>query len=134
MNIREFNNLPEYLYHAAPECAEDSIMAKGLLTGFDGVVYLTTDPQHCLRFMGMRLMAHMHGTKVIEVEGKEMTFPNLVQHDYIPVFEIVRNELDHKAMAKSVDHDPTFYGEDVISLTYAKMIPTKAVKRALHFA
>lgn len=134
MNIREFNNLPKFLYHAGPQCAEEAIMREGLRKGFDGVVYLTTDPQHCLRFMGMRLMAHIHSVKHVEVDGKQVAFLDVVQHDYIPVFEIQRNMLVAKAMSLSTDHDPAFYGKDVVSLTYAGEIPAAAIGKVLQFA
>lgn len=134
MNLRDFNNLPEFLYHAGPQCAEDAILAEGLKSNW-GEIYLTTDPQHCCRFMGSRLLAHLHGMKEVMHQGQSLTFPNVVQHEYIPVFEVKRNDLDHRLMELSTDHDPKFYGEDVVSLVYnSDHIPASAITGAKHFA
>lgn len=123
MNLKDFNNLPDLLFHAAPQCVEDAIIKEGLKSPW-GEIYMTTDQQHCLRFMGSRLLAHMHGVKEIEVKGEMVSFPDVVQHDYIPVFGITKARLNHKLLRFSDDHDPAFYGKDVISLVYdADVIP-----------
>lgn len=135
MNLREFNKLPTVLYHAAPQCVEDAIIKEGLVSVWDEI-YLTTDPQHCLRFMGSRLLAHLHGLKEIEVNGAMVNFPDVVLHDYVPVFGVIRNRLDHKKLRISTDHDPAFYGHDVVSLVYddAHIYPNALEVKVGHYA
>lgn len=136
MRRREFDALPETLYHAAPQCAEDAIKRQGLRSVW-GEVYLTTDPQHCLRFMGTRLLAHLHdGFVKHEVNGEMVMFPNVVQHDYVPVFGVIRETLDYRNLFISDDHDPAFYGADVISLVYRseEITPNNLRDYVNHFA
>ena len=41
-------------YHATPTENLCSIMSKGLLTGVDGIVYLTEKPDEAIRFLAIR--------------------------------------------------------------------------------
>lgn len=41
-------------YHATDSTNIDSILTQGLMPGHDGVVYMTTKPEECLRFMVFR--------------------------------------------------------------------------------
>jgi len=100
---------PRYLYHASPECVYDSIMQDGLVRSW-GAVFASEKPEHCLNFMSFRLIDHVHGSEMVEIQGTKHRVPNIVSHDVIYVWKIDTYATDNK-WERGEDHSAAFFGE-----------------------
>jgi hypothetical protein len=97
-------NIPTKLYHAAPMCAVENIIAEGL-KGSYGLVYAAGSPAEALTFMWFRLLDHAHHELV---DGK-VSF-ELVPHESIHVWEVDTDITGKKSWDGGADHAPSFFG------------------------
>lgn len=111
---------PELLYHAAPQCAYESISEQGLKANF-GEVYASDSPGGALSFMWFRLLDHIHPTP----ENKTIPF-QVVEHDRVDIWVIDCSQLDGKKLELGTDHNPEFFG-GATSWTHRGDIPPEAL-------
>jgi len=67
-------------YHATPYENLESIMSKGLLKGYDGVIYLTEKPEEAARFVAIR---GYHKILVIGIEIEEDKVEESFDHSQV---------------------------------------------------
>ena len=91
-------------YHATPFENLASIAKNGILTGCDGIVYLTTQPGYATRFLAVRLITNI---LVVEVE------------------------LDPEEVEEQFDHDEKFFGCKTYG--YSKDIPVEKITNFLQY-
>lgn len=96
--------IPNKLYHAAPQCVVENIIAEGL-KGSYGHVYAAGSPAEALTFMWFRLIDHPHHEMV---DGK-LRF-EVTAHDSIHVWEIDTDITGKNNWDGGADHSPTFFG------------------------
>ena len=97
-------NLPEVLYHAAPQCAYDSIEEQGLKSNFTEV-YAASSLGEALSFMYFRILDHPHSELV---DGKVQT--EMVSHDEIHIWLIDTDVTGGESWEKGSDHSASFFG------------------------
>lgn len=102
------------LFHVTCPCRIASIKRAGLVPGFDGVVYLGSDPQWVGNMMWDRLAVHFlldQEPIIIKLaDGTEQSVPAHTRHEFIHLIEIDQEKLDQEKLAVSTDHNPDFYG------------------------
>lgn len=97
-------DLPEVLYHAAPECVYDSIEDQGLKSNFTEV-YAASSVAEALSFMYFRIMDHPHSQLV---DGKVQT--EMVSHNEIHIWMIDTDVTDRENWEIGSDHSASFFG------------------------
>jgi hypothetical protein len=85
----------EFLYHATRNENMDSIGKKGLKPGMDGNVYLCTKDHHAAGFGVLYGMGARY-----------------------PVIEVSVRMLDEDKLGMSCDHNPDFFPEGMVAITY----------------
>lgn len=89
-------------YHATSKRNRKSILEKGLLTGIDGVVYLTKKPDECLRFMAFRF------------------------DKYIDVYEVNIPKSEKNKVMESFDHNENIF--KCKAYMYLENVPVEWIK------
>lgn len=97
-------DLPEILYHAAPQCVYDSIEEEGLKSNFTEV-YAAGSPAEALSFMYFRILDHAHSELI---DGKVHT--EIVEHGEIHIWMIDTDVTGKKLWQQGTDHSASFFG------------------------
>lgn len=97
--------LPEVLYHAAPQCVYDSIEEEGLKSNFSEV-YATGSLAEALSFMYFRILDHPHPKW--DADGK-LSF-DITEHDEIHIWLIDTSVTGKKSWNNGTDHASSFFG------------------------
>lgn len=104
-------DIPEKLYHSTAVSNLNSIREYGInnAMSIDGFVYMVNEMHYAAAFAKM----YRQRTCV--------------------VFEVDTSKLDHALLDVSDDHNPMFFPDDMLSMTYEGVVPPEALGRAYPF-
>lgn len=123
---------PQLVYHAAPECAYESVRDLGLLPDFMGLVYAAPSPEEAMSIMALRLMHHVHGTREVTLpDGELVEVPDVVVHRIAHVWHVDTSAT--APWAESSDHSAEFFG-DSSALVHEGAVPPEALVAVTTFS